>query len=66
MYGGPSHVDTFDYKPKLYPLDGKTIKVKTFGRGGRRDESRIVGTKKWNFKQYGDCGKHAFLICFHI
>ena len=29
MYGGPSHVDTFDYKPELYPLDGKTIKVKT-------------------------------------
>ncbi len=27
MYGGPSHVDTFDYKPKLYPLDGKTIDV---------------------------------------
>ena len=25
MYGGPSHVDTFDYKPNLYPLDGKTI-----------------------------------------
>src|SRR5580698_1179158 len=22
MYGGPSHVDTFDYKPDLYPLDG--------------------------------------------
>src|SRR5438128_1180521 len=31
MYGGPSHVDTFDYKPNLYPLDGKTIPVKTFG-----------------------------------
>ena len=30
MYGGPSHVDTFDYKPDLYPLDGKTIDVKTF------------------------------------
>lgn len=28
MYGGPSHVDTFDYKPKLYGLDGKTIEVK--------------------------------------
>ena len=28
MYGGPSQVDTFDYKPDLYPLDGKTIKVK--------------------------------------
>ncbi len=58
MYGGPSHVDTFDYKPELYPLDGKTIKVKTFGRGGKRNESRIVGPK-WNFKQYGDCGKHV-------
>src|SRR5262252_9278481 len=37
MYGGPSHVDTFDYKPKLYPLDGKTIPVKTFGRGGHKN-----------------------------
>ena len=36
MYGGPSHVDTFDYKPKLYPLDGQNIEVKTFGRGGHR------------------------------
>ena len=49
MYGGPSHVDTFDYKPDLYPLDGKTIQVKTFGRGGKRNEGRIVGPK-WNFK----------------
>ncbi len=24
MYGGPSQVDTFDYKPALYPLDGQT------------------------------------------
>jgi hypothetical protein len=65
MYGGPSHVDTFDYKPELYPLDGKTIKVKTFGRGGRRDESRIVGPK-WKFKQYGDCGKHVSDLFPHI
>ena len=27
MYGGPSQVDTFVYKPKLYGLDGKTIDV---------------------------------------
>src|ERR1700686_2265401 len=31
MSGGPSHVDPFDYKPKLFELDGKTIPVKTFG-----------------------------------
>ena len=35
MYGGPSHIETFDYKPKLYPLDGQTIPVNTFGRGGK-------------------------------
>ncbi len=56
MYGGPSHVDTFDYKPDLYPLDGKTIAVKTFGRGGKKNEGRIVGPK-WSFSQYGQCGK---------
>ena len=37
MYGGPSHVDTFDYKPELFKFDGKTIKVKTKGRGGDRN-----------------------------
>ena len=58
MYGGPSHVDTFDYKPKLYPLDGKTISVKTFGRGGKKNEGRVVGPK-WQFRQYGECGKYV-------
>src|SRR5262245_58865241 len=47
-YGGPSHVDTFDYKPVLYPLDGKTIPVKTFGRGGHKNEGRVIGPK-WQF-----------------
>ena len=56
MYGGPSHMDTFDYKPKLNPLDGKTIDVKTFGRGGKKDGGRVVGPK-WKFKQYGQSGK---------
>lgn len=56
MYGGPSQVDTFEYKPKLYELDGKTIPVKTFGRGGKKSEGRVVGPK-WKFKQYGQCGK---------
>src|SRR5262245_7382020 len=57
MYGGPSHVDTFDYKPNLYPLDGKTIAVKTFGRGGHKNQGRIVGPK-FEFKPFGQCGKH--------
>src|SRR5689334_4333624 len=40
-YGGPSQVDTFDHKPELYKLDGKTIPVKTFGRGGHKNVGRV-------------------------
>src|SRR5262245_51453632 len=58
MYGGPSQVDTFDYKPQLYGLDGRTIQVRTFGRGGHRTQSRVVGPK-WQFRQYGECGKRV-------
>ncbi len=56
MYGGPSHVDTFDHKPGMDRLDGKTVAIKTFGRGGKKNEGRIVGPK-WPFRQYGQCGK---------
>ena len=65
MYGGPSQVDTFDYKPKLYPLDGKTIQVKTRGRGGAKNEGRVVGPK-WKFKQYGQCGKYVSDLFPHV
>jgi hypothetical protein len=58
MYGGPSQVDTFDYKPNLYSMDGRTVQVRTFGRGGHRNEGRVVGPK-WRFKQYGQCGKYV-------
>ncbi|MCD0459776.1 DUF1501 domain-containing protein [Roseiconus lacunae] len=56
MYGGPSHIDTFDYKPKMKGMDGKTVDVKTFGRGGRKDGGRIV-EPRWDFAQHGQCGK---------
>ncbi|MDH3585282.1 MAG: DUF1501 domain-containing protein, partial [Phycisphaerae bacterium] len=65
MYGGPSHMDTFDYKPKLYPLDGKTIEVKTFGRGGKKNKGRVVGPK-WSFKPYGQCGKQVSQLFPHL
>jgi hypothetical protein len=55
-YGGPSHVDTFDYKPELFRLDGRSIEVQTFGRSGRRPMGRVVGPQ-WNFRQYGQCGQ---------
>jgi len=65
MYGGPSQVDTFDYKPDLYPLDGKTIPVKTKGRGGEKNEGRVVGPK-WKFKQYGESGQWVSDLFPHL
>lgn len=65
MYGGPSQVDTFDYKPKLYGLDGQTIPIQTKGRGGTKREGRVVGPK-WNFKQYGECGKWVSDLFPHV
>ena len=65
MYGGPSHVDTFDYKPRLYPLDGRTVPVRTFGRGGHRNEGRVVGPK-WHFRQYGQSGKYVSDLFPHL
>lgn len=55
-YGGPSHIDTFDYKPSMIGMDGKTVAVKTHGRGGHKNSGRIV-EPRWKFRQYGQCGK---------
>ena len=65
MYGGPSHMDTFDYKPELYRLDGQTIALKTFGRGGKKNEGRVVGPK-WKFKPYGQSGKMVSDLFPHL
>src|SRR5438270_10644807 len=65
MYGGPSHIDTFDHKPGMKGMDNKTIAVKTFGRGGHKNQGRIV-EPKWNFKQYGQCGKWVSDLFPHL
>ena len=65
MYGGPSHIDTFDYKPTMVGMDGKTIAVKTFGRGGHKNEGRIV-EPRWKFRQRGECGKWVSDLFPHL
>jgi hypothetical protein len=65
MYGGPSQIDTFDYKPSMYGMDGKTIDVTTFGRGGHKNQGRIV-EPKWKFKQYGQSGKWVSDLFPHL
>ncbi|MFN5623264.1 MAG: DUF1501 domain-containing protein [Planctomyces sp.] len=65
MYGGPSHIDTFDYKPDMKGRDNQTIQVKTFGRGGRRNSGRIV-EPRWDFHQHGQCGKWISTLFPHL
>ena len=65
MYGGPSHIDTFDYKPDMVGMDDKTVAVDTFGRGGKKSEGRIV-EPRWKFKQYGECGKWVSDLFPHV
>lgn len=65
MYGGPSHIDTFDFKPTMKGMDGKTVQVKTAGRGGRKNQGRIV-EPRWSFRQYGRCGKWVSDLFPHL
>lgn len=65
MYGGPSHIDTFDYKPNMIGMDGKTANVKTFGRGGHREGGRIV-EPRWKFHQHGESGKWVSTLFPHV
>ncbi len=65
MYGGPSHIDTFDYKPQMTGMDGKTVDVKTFGRGGHKSGGRVV-EPRWKFQQYGECGKWVSDLFPHV
>src|SRR6476659_5636483 len=55
MHGGPSHLDTFDPKPRLALDNGKPLPFKrplTFAEG------QVGGLLKspWEFKQYGQSG----------
>ncbi len=47
MRGGPSHVDTFDYKPKLTADTDKP---------GKRPGTKLLGSK-WKFSQHGRSGQ---------
>ncbi len=67
MEGAPSHVDTFDYKPKLTEDNGKSM------RGARNRFAKLLASP-WKFSQHGESGlwisellpelaKHADDLC---
>ena len=54
MHGGPSQVDTFDYKPKLTADDGKPLPFPK-PRVVSGETGNLLGSP-WKFKQYGQSG----------
>lgn len=60
MQGGPSQVDTFDYKPRLQRENGQKRAFddpRTIANTGQRGtEQRVLGSP-WDFRQHGQSGR---------
>lgn len=65
MSGAASHVDTFDYKPKLLALDGKPFdpgeKVELF-----QSDPGACMASPWKFRPAGECGKYVSDLVPHL
>ena len=56
MFGGISHIDTFDPKIELDKQDGQSVaKRPGFDTGGRSAPGNLMRSP-WQFKKYGKCG----------
>jgi uncharacterized protein DUF1501 len=60
--GGVSHMDTFDYKPRLFHADGRTMGV----GGGLSNEQRPLVRPRWTFRRGGQCGTLVSDLFPHI
>src|SRR5262245_64758594 len=60
MQGGVSHVDSYDYKPRLDKDDGKQLPFddsRIIANTGMRGSSKRVMKPLWKFAQRGQCGR---------
>lgn len=64
MQGGPSQVDTFDYKPELIANDGKEVDFLV--PRSRKVESRLVFKPLWEFERHGQCGRPVSALFPHV
>ena len=55
--GGPSHVDTWDYKPELVKRDGQELKGFDKNTGFFADQVGPIMKSPFAFKQHGQSGK---------
>ncbi|MEM7384765.1 MAG: DUF1501 domain-containing protein [Verrucomicrobiota bacterium] len=54
MQGGPSQVDSFDYKPELQKRSGEKVEVHA-ARTAQMEERRLYGSP-WDFRPHGQSG----------
>ncbi len=62
MQGGVSHVDSFDYKPRLVKDDGKQLNfddARVLANTGKRASNHRVMKPLWKFAQHGKTGRWA-------
>lgn len=64
MKGGPSHMDTFDFKPQLQKDDGKDLPFE-------KPRVQFAATGKlmaspWKFQHYGECGIQVSELFPHV
>jgi hypothetical protein len=67
MDGGPSQVDTFDYKPALDKFNGQDP-VKVLGKVEPTQFANVgkVMASPWKFKQHGGCGAWVSELFPHV
>ncbi len=66
MFGGISHIDTFDPKIELTRRDGLSVVGKAeFDTGGRSAPGKLMKSP-WQFKPYGKCGMPVSDLLPHI
>ncbi len=66
MFGGISHIDTFDPKIELERQDGVSVAGRTgFDTGGRSAPGKLMKSP-WKFKPYGKCGMPVSDLLPHI
>ena len=64
MDGGPSQIDTFDYKPRLQQEHGQEISIKTPRTAGNIGKKLMKSP--YRFRQHGECGAWVSEIFPHV
>ncbi len=65
MSGGVSHVDSWDYKPRLFADHGSTVSVREF-QGRKGDFKMFLKRPQWEFSRHGSSGTHVSSMFPHM